>query len=45
MRDEALQVCRAHKSPPISLMICDLVMSEMNGVELAGRARIRSTRA
>ena len=37
--DEALQVCRAHKSPPISLMICDLVMSEMNGVELAGRAR------
>ena len=37
--DEALQVCRTHKSPPISLMICDLVMSEMNGVELAGRAR------
>jgi len=37
--DEALQQCRAHKSPPINLMICDLVMSEMNGVELAGRAR------
>jgi DNA-binding response OmpR family regulator len=37
--DEALEVCRNHKSPPISLMICDLVMSEMNGVELAGRAR------
>jgi DNA-binding response OmpR family regulator len=37
--DEALTQCRAHKSPPINLMICDLVMSEMNGVELAGRAR------
>jgi DNA-binding NtrC family response regulator len=37
--DEALQQCRAHKAPPINLMICDLVMSEMNGVELAGRAR------
>ncbi|HVE41692.1 MAG TPA: response regulator [Planctomycetota bacterium] len=37
--DEALQQCRAQKSPPINLMICDLVMSEMNGVELAGRAR------
>jgi DNA-binding NtrC family response regulator len=37
--EEALKQCRTHKSPPISLMICDLVMSEMNGVELAGRAR------
>jgi DNA-binding response OmpR family regulator len=37
--DEALDVCRTQKSPPISLMICDLVMSQMNGVELAGRAR------
>jgi len=37
--DEALAQCRAHKSPPINLMICDLLMSEMNGVELAGRAR------
>jgi DNA-binding response OmpR family regulator len=37
--DEALERCRTHKSPPINLMICDLVMTEMNGVELAGRAR------
>ena len=37
--DEALKQCRAQKSPPVNLMICDLVMSEMNGVELAGRAR------
>lgn len=37
--DEALERCRNHKSSPINLMICDLVMTEMNGVELAGRAR------
>ena len=37
--DEALKQCREHKSPPVSLMICDLVLTEMNGVELAGRAR------
>lgn len=37
--EEAIDRCRKHKSPPISLMICDLLMSEMNGVELAGRAR------
>ena len=37
--DEALQQCRTHKSPAVNLMICDLVMDQMNGVELAGRAR------
>ena len=37
--EEALQQCRKQKSSPISLMICDLLMSEMSGVELAGRAR------
>lgn len=37
--DEAQQQCRTHKSPAINLMICDLVMDQMNGVELAGRAR------
>ena len=37
--DEALRQCKGHKVSPISLMICDLLMTEMNGVELAGRAR------
>ena len=37
--DEALRQCKGHKTSPISLMICDLLMTEMNGVELAGRAR------
>jgi DNA-binding response OmpR family regulator len=36
--EEALQECRSHKAP-IHLMICDLMMTEMSGVELAGRAR------
>jgi two-component system cell cycle sensor histidine kinase/response regulator CckA len=37
--DEALTQCKNHKKSTISLMICDLLMTEMNGVELAGRAR------
>ena len=37
--DEALERCKNHKDSPISLMICDLVMTEMNGIELARRAR------
>jgi DNA-binding response OmpR family regulator len=37
--DEALERCKTQKDSPISLMICDLVMSEMNGIELARRAR------
>lgn len=37
--DEALERCKTHKETPISLMICDLVMTEMNGIELARRAR------
>src|SRR5579863_8840709 len=37
--DEAMERCKTHKSSPINLMICDLVMTEMNGVELARRAR------
>lgn len=37
--DEALERCRQQRSPAVSLMICDLLMSEMNGVELARRAR------
>jgi DNA-binding response OmpR family regulator len=37
--DEALERCKAHKETTISLMICDLVMTEMNGIELARRAR------
>jgi DNA-binding response OmpR family regulator len=36
--DEALKECRAHKAP-IHLMICDLMMTEMNGHELARQAR------
>jgi DNA-binding response OmpR family regulator len=37
--DEALERCKSHKESPINLMICDLVMTEMNGIELARRAR------
>jgi DNA-binding response OmpR family regulator len=37
--DEALERCKTQKEPPVSLMICDLVMTEMNGIELARRAR------
>lgn len=37
--EEALERCKTHKAPTISLMICDLVMTEMNGIELARRAR------
>jgi two-component system cell cycle sensor histidine kinase/response regulator CckA len=37
--EEALERCKAHKSSAINLMICDLVMTEMNGIELARRAR------
>jgi len=37
--EEALERCKTHKTPPISLMICDLLLSEMNGIELARRAR------
>jgi DNA-binding response OmpR family regulator len=37
--EEALERCKTQKTPPISLMICDLLLSEMNGLELARRAR------
>ncbi|HEV3026520.1 MAG TPA: response regulator [Planctomycetota bacterium] len=37
--EEALLRCKEHKASPVSLMICDLVMDEMNGVELAQRLR------
>jgi two-component system, cell cycle sensor histidine kinase and response regulator CckA len=37
--EEALKRCKDHKTSPIGLMICDLVMTEMNGIELARRAR------
>jgi DNA-binding response OmpR family regulator len=37
--DEALERCKSQKDPAISLMICDLVLTEMNGIELARRAR------
>lgn len=37
--EDALDRCKAHKSSAIHLMICDLVMTEMNGIELARRAR------
>jgi len=38
--EEALQACKSHKSSAVNLMICDLVMDEMNGVELARRLRM-----
>ncbi|HZE99705.1 MAG TPA: response regulator [Planctomycetota bacterium] len=37
--EEAIERCKSHKSSAINLMICDLVMDEMNGVELAGKLR------
>jgi len=37
--ETALRQCQEHKSSPISLMICDLLMTEMSGVELARQAR------
>jgi len=37
--EEALTQCKTQKTSPISLMICDLLMTEMSGVELAGKAR------
>ena len=37
--EEALQRCKEHKTSAVNLMICDLVMDEMNGVELARRLR------
>ena len=37
--EEALQRCKDHKTSEVNLMICDLVMDEMNGVELARRLR------
>jgi DNA-binding response OmpR family regulator len=37
--EEALLRCKEHTSSPISLMICDLVMDEMNGVELSRQLR------
>jgi CheY-like chemotaxis protein len=37
--EEAIERCKKHKSSPVNLMICDLVMDEMNGVELARQLR------
>lgn len=37
--EEALERCKSHKSSAVNLMICDLVMDEMNGVELARQLR------
>jgi CheY-like chemotaxis protein len=37
--EEALQRCKDHKTSSVNLMICDLVMDEMNGVELARQLR------
>src|SRR5689334_14051721 len=37
--ETALRQCKAHKDSPINLMICDLLMTEMSGVELARQAR------
>lgn len=42
--EEALQRCKEQKASPVNLMICDLVMDEMNGVELAGRLRTHHPR-
>lgn len=38
--ESALQSCKDHKASAISLMICDLLMTEMSGVELARQARM-----
>jgi DNA-binding response OmpR family regulator len=37
--ESALQQCKTHKAAPINLMICDLLMTEMSGIELARQAR------
>jgi DNA-binding response OmpR family regulator len=37
--ESALKLCKEHKSPAVNLMICDLLMTEMSGVELARQAR------
>ena len=37
--DEAIARCKEQKTPAISLMICDLVVGDVSGVELARRAR------
>jgi DNA-binding response OmpR family regulator len=37
--ESALQRCKDHQSSPVNLMICDLLMTEMSGVELARQAR------
>ena len=37
--EEALLRCKEHNSSAVNLMICDLVMDEMNGVELARQLR------
>jgi DNA-binding response OmpR family regulator len=37
--EEALLRCKEHKSSAVNLMICDLVMDEMNGVELSRQLR------
>jgi len=37
--EEALLRCKEHKTSAVNLMICDLVMDEMNGVELARQLR------
>ena len=42
--EEALLRCKEQQSSPVSLMICDLVMDEMNGVELARRLRTHHPR-
>ncbi|MBV8879749.1 MAG: response regulator [Planctomycetaceae bacterium] len=42
--EEALQRCKEHRASPVNLMICDLVMDEMNGVELARQLRTHHPR-
>jgi DNA-binding response OmpR family regulator len=42
--EEALLRCKEHKSSAVNLMICDLVMDEMNGVELARQLRTHHPR-
>jgi DNA-binding response OmpR family regulator len=37
--EEALLRCKEHKTSAVNLMICDLVMDEMNGIELARQLR------
>jgi two-component system, cell cycle sensor histidine kinase and response regulator CckA len=42
--EEALQRCKEQKSSPVNLMICDLVLDEMNGIELARQLRTHHPR-